>query len=740
MTRCRASQPRLRLLLTAGLLSLLFTPTSEAARASGDLLAETRAARDAGDYRRAEALARRGLGGSADAVWPLTLALILADQGRSAEAIQLLQAPHEPPLTQIERLRAEGYAHLRAGDDFAAMRAYGEALLLDPGNAEARETLATLLDRQRAPHGAARLAGAPAAREADQAAALTRWGPEVRPPDPERRFEITDRAIAAHDSLLARLAEAPASDPALERRVRLDRIVALRDRVRMAEVVAEAEELQRDAALPPYALQAEADARLHLRQPDRALQLYESLLETEPDDIQAAYGRIFALIETERLAEAIRSADSVAASRPRFIGFAGGPATTPDPEALYAAQLAAEVRLWSNLEAEGHAGLRALAEAAPANPSLRVAMSGAHGARGWPRAAEAEAEIAASLDPDGLSPQIALADTALVRRRYPRAGQRIEALLRLAPENVRVARLAKEHHAATGWQLEADGSLSFGDGGGDNRLGDGHVLMGRLSSPIVAQNLRLFAEAENSRATPVEGTAERTRLAAGLAVEGVDMVARAHVAANLGALDRAGAGLSIDWWADDRWSFALEGELFSRQTPLRALLAGIRADAVTAAARFRRDERFEVAARVGWLGFSDGNDRWWGGVSAAQRLVSAPHFDLSGRADLWFSSNSAPGGPYFAPERDLSATLGLGAQHVAWRRYERAFVHALDVDAGLYQQRGFESDWIATARYEHRWRFDPWREVITGVTVSRRVYDGEPERTLALHAGLRQRF
>ncbi len=685
----------------------LFLLLPAAGAAPAGRLEEARAARDAGDYRTAERLARAGAAASADPVWVLTLALVLADQGRSAEALAVLDAPRAEPLPERERLMAEGYAHLRGGDDFAALRAYGEAFLRDPDNAEARGAMAAILDRQRGPHGAARLDGTPAARAADQAAALTRWGPEVRPPAFARRFELTDRAIAAQDALLARLAADPAADQALVRRIRLDRMVALRDRARMAEVVAEAEDLARLGPLPPYALQAEAGARLSLRQPERALLLYEQLLAAEPDSIRAAYGRVFALVESARLGAAIGAADAIAARRPRFVASAGGPATAPDPEALYAAQLAAEVRLWSNLEAEGHARLRPLAEGAPANASLRVAMAGAAAACGWPRLAEAEAKIAASLDPEGLAPRIAVASAALARRRHARAAEAIAALGALAPENVQVRRLATEQRAATGWLLEVDGSLSVAEGGGASRVGDGHALRGRLSSPLLAGPLRLFAEAETSRATPPEGPVARKRIAAGLAFEGVDVRLRAHGAANLGAREGASAGASLDWSPDDRWSFALEGERFSRQTPLRALLYDITADAVTAAVRFRRDERFDVSARLGWLGFSDGNRRWWGVATLAARLLSVPHWDMTARAELWSSANSAPGGPHFSPARDASTTLGLLTQHVAWRRYERAFVHALDLHAGPYHQRGVGWDWVAGARYEHRWRFDP---------------------------------
>lgn len=722
-----------------GLATVAASPaTAAAAETEQSLLAETRAARDGGDYAQAEALARRGMALSADPVWPLTLALVLVDQRRTAEAMAVLSAAYEPPLPPKERLLAEAYAQRRGGDSFAALRAYGEVLLIDPANGEAKAATAALLDEQRAAYGAARLEGLPPVRWADSAASLTRWGAEVR--EPARPFDITDRALASADALLARLAADSASDPALVRRVRLDRMVALRDRRRMAEVVAEADDLRRGGALPLYVLQAEADARLALRQPEAALRLYEELLSAEPDNLEAAYGRVFALVETESLTEAIAAADAIAASRPRFTSFGDGPATTPDVEVLYATLLSGQVRLWSNFEDEGHARLLELARGAPANASLRAAMAGAHAARGFPRAAEAEAEIAVSLDPEGMEPQITLANMALVRRRYPEARARIAQLAKRDPEDQRVVLLAREARAATGWQLEADFVRSVGEGGGVNRQGDGYALTTRIVTPLLGPMLRLYAGLDDSEATVQEGVSDRTRLSGGVMLEGVDVIARGEVSTSFGTLEKAGFGASVDWSIDDHWSVSAEAERFSRQTPLRALLAGITTDSAALAARYRANERMEVSLRGGWYGYTDGNDAFWVNAAAARRLATTPHFDLTGRAELAVTGNSDPGGPYFAPERDFAATLGLTAQHVSWRRYQRSFVQAFDADAGLYKQRGFAETWIANARYEHRWRVDPWRELVYGVGISRRVYDGEPERMITISAGLRQRF
>jgi biofilm PGA synthesis protein PgaA len=116
-------------------------------------------------------------------------------------------------------------------------------------------------------------------------------------------------------------------------------------------------------------------------------------------------------------------------------------------------------------------------------------------------------------------------------------------------------------------------------------------------------------------------------------------------------------------------------------------------------------------------------------------------FDLSGRIEAYASTNSLGGlVPYYNPSQDLSLTGGLLAEHVLWRRYDNSLVQALAVDAGLYAEQGFASNWIGTINYEHRWRFDPLTEFRYGVFLMRRVYDGSVENTLGFTIGLRQRI
>ena len=189
----------------------------------------------------AEKLARQGLKRFPDQTdWPLLLSLVLTDAGRPKEALEILGRPEAQRAPPVERLLAEGYAWRKAGDPYKALSAYTDALKLVPANKEARTAAAALLQAQGGPYGAAALAGTTAAVCRGSGRGDGAMGHGHATFDPAQRFDGTDAAIARLDRLLAALPPPPA-EAAARRRLRLDRLVALRDRVRMKEVVEEGE-------------------------------------------------------------------------------------------------------------------------------------------------------------------------------------------------------------------------------------------------------------------------------------------------------------------------------------------------------------------------------------------------------------------------------------------------------------------------------------------------------------------
>ena len=78
----------------------------------------------------------------------------------------------------------------------------------------------------------------------------------------------------------------------------------------------------------------------------------------------------------------------------------------------------------------------------------------------------------------------------------------------------------------------------------------------------------------------------------------------------LGHADKAGGGATLDWSATDQIRLAFAGELYSGETPLRAVLYGITADQYAVKATYRWDESRSLVGRFAYLPFTDGNQRF----------------------------------------------------------------------------------------------------------------------------------
>lgn len=703
------------------------------------LLAAARAYRDLRRYDDALRTAREGERRfPGDSVWPLLQSLGLSDANRTDEALAVLRTPAARSAPPVERLMAEGYAYRRAGSIGAALKAYGEAIRLSGGNPGVRREAAGVLIDAGAPWGAAAIAGSTPPIAAQQVGAIVRWGAEIRPTDPARRFEGTDAALARLDALLART---PPQEKALRRSLRIDRLVALRDRVRMKEALEEGEALSAEGPLPAYAEQAYADALLYTRRPEEARAAYGRVLAQSPKDVQARYGTFYAAVELDDFTTAYAVIDSLVNDEPVWRYYQNDPTRHDNPDRAYAETTAAQARLYGDQLGEAWARITRLSDAAPADGNTRLALYQVANARGWPRRAETEAQIAASLAPRDVGSRIALIEVAITAYRFTDAQRMMDELRVLYPENQAVKRLARDLEAKRRFLLDVKVQPSNSDGGGANASGRAIASTALLYSPPIADNWRIFAIGDYSNANPQEGFVQRGRAGGGLEWRIPWVTVTVYPTQSWGTLVKAGGSATVDLWVTDQIQLSASAELFSIDTPLRALLFGITSDQYAAKATYRWHESRSVSAGFAYLPFTDGNQRITANATYKEKLVDIPLFDLSGRIEAYASSNSLGGTvPYYNPSRDLSLTGGLLAEHVLWRRYDNSLVQALALDAGLYAEQGFASNWIGTVNYEHRWRFDPLTEFRYGVFLMRRVYDGSVENTLGFTIGLRQRI
>jgi len=692
--------------------------------------------RNLNSFEKAESLYRLGV--ARFRVYPslrLGLLYTLVDADKHQEAAELGQALEKLYPGHVETQFALAYAAQGRGDYVAALRRYQVILKWRPQSRRAQRletlALAAIGDPFLAEETAARRPGLLRAEEwhrlkADQAALVTRWG-EYGSDLPEQRFAETDRALAMlEDNEQAARSDQRRGD-AFVRRARVDRLVALRDRVSMDRVVGQYLSLQADRVeLPAYALQAVADAHLYLEEPRQAAELYRQVLDTQPDNFEAARGLFFAYVEQEDFGRALELSEKL---RMEMVD---------TPERLEAEIVAALGRIFAGDLAAGEARLTPLYRQAPANVDILGELGGLYAARGWPRRAEETYGLGLALDPAYLSLRTGFAENRLDLREYRMAQQRIGELAEAYPEHKPVQRLQRlwEAHNMRELRVSVAAGWSSGSTFGSRDLS----LAATLFSAPVHFRYRGFVSAYLDQASFPEGEKTLQRYGAGIEYRHRSLEGEAELTWSAAGGQKLGARLTGTWMPDDVWSVPVNIEYFSRETPLRALKHGIRADAADVGVGYRRDELLHCWLHAGIMDFSDGNFRYhlFGGFERG--LLVLPHYRLDGRLELYSSANGKDDTPYFNPSRDVDLTLTLANDWLLYRHYRFSFRNRLALSVGAYWQQDFGVDPTAALRYEHVWEFFPRFSLLYGISLARRSYDGEDENQLGCHLELNWRF
>ncbi len=632
------------------------------------------------------------------------------------------------------------------GEWFALLHASERILEADPDNGEALRGRIVAADALGAPFVAGELAlAAPhVLREADwhrlrghQGALAVRWG-RIYVEDPAERFTGTDRALEILEGNLRILEGGGAADAPFERQALFDRMAALRDRVRMEEVVYEYERLQDEGIEAPYyALKAAGDAYLYLRRPHQARDLYLQALETDPEPFETRLALFYAYVELRDFRRAFSLIDETRDQLPPW-RHDGGPQPVPVSERTNAEVSAALARIFAEQPAKAQSLLEDLHALAPHNRDLQRELGNLYAVRGWPRRAEGIYRAGLAAEPRHRGLRIGLAHSALDLKEYGIASPLVRELADEFPEDREVRRLARwwENGQRRELRLDANGGRSTGTELGSRDLSLGATF---FSSPF-ADHYRFFLSAAAARARFPEGDEIYRRAGAGVEYRRAAWNGSAELTYNVEGGRDLGARLAATRRWGDHWSVAGSAERFSARTPLRALRHDIRADAADLGVIYRHSESRRLELWGGVMDFSDGNLRRTLSAQMRQRVLSRPLFSVDGGIDLYASANRRIDTPYFNPERDASALATLEGTHRLYRRYERAFSHRLSVSAGPYRQRGFGTVTLASATYEHIWELGDRFDLLYGASRHRRFYDGEGEYHNRLHAALAWRF
>lgn len=709
-----------------------------------------KSARRRGDYVQAETFYRTGLQRFPhDLNCAVGLVLTLTDAGHDRDAMDLAtkleqQFPGQAPLQM-----AKEYIFEKRADYFAALQTCQRILAADPGDRAAGAKRIMLLDRLGASYLAVELADRqPALLNAgelqrilgDRASFAVRWG-DLPTRHEADRFAQTDRALAMLQQNLQQARSSQGGDRDFVLRTRFDRLVALHDRFRMDAVIDEYRQLRKEGrAMPDYVLAAVADAFLYSKQPGQAKKLYLQILSHQPKDFETQLALFYTLIELEDFKAAYKLIDDLDQGQPTWLVYKenGRRQYEPNPRKITAASVAAVARMYGEQPARAEARLKPLYDMAPANPDLTCSLGDIYQARGWPRLARQTYSLGLALNPSYKALQVGKAQTLLTMRQYRQAGESIEKLYSLYPEDQHIRMLHRqwEIHNMRELRLSAGSGHSSGVTVGSREW----YLEGTLFSRPLAYRYRAFLDSRLAFAAFPEGNETSRRQGAGLEYRGPNLEASGELTFNEEGNSQFGGRLSTLWELDDHWSLPANLEVYSRDTPLRALKQGITANSADLGLIYRASEERQASLKGQVMDFSDGNFRRSINADLEQRLVTLPTYKLTGIVGLNASANSRSDTIYFNPGHDFSAALTLDNLQRLYRWYDLVFSHRLSLTIGNYLQKNYSGYTMAGFAYEHIWEVAYRFELIYGFSRFRRVYDGNPEYQNEFYGRLNWRF
>jgi len=563
------------------------------------------------------------------------------------------------------------------------------------------------------------------------------WSVAAPPsPDPALRFDAVDRAIARLDSALAVV---DAADGFAHRQLRLDRVVALRERVRMQEVLDEVHALEEDGVeIPPYVQRMAGDAHLHLRNPKAAEIRYRAALAGWPGHPESQLGLFYSLLEQERHIEAGEVIARLATEQPERRTAEGLREELPNPD-----RLTAEIALLLGHAFAGDLGgaqtaFEELAGQAPMNLDIRQELASIYLWRGWPYRALDEYARILSLDPFHVGARVGRASAQLDLGDRPAARATLDTVVVLAAGNQHVQRTVERFRIQGLWEFSAEARGGRSTGGDLGTRDD--MLATRLSTPPIGDRLRLFVGSRRSSAAYPDQRGAHDRVTAGAEVSTRGLRLSVEAGADRDGGERPGGAMQIDLRPGDRWSFGLRGTSYAEEVPLQATRELIDGWSVGAGVGLRASELRWWSADASLLEMSDGNRRWSGYSAFEQEVLRRPLGRLSGLVELYGAHNSLDDAPYFNPAKTLSGSLTAQWEWVLWRSYESAFTQRVRATGGHLTQSGFDNRLLYSAEYGHEWNLSDRISLDYGLHWGRPVFDGLRERRTSAHVNLTWRL
>jgi biofilm PGA synthesis protein PgaA len=660
----------------------------------------------------------------------------LADTGRDALAISAAEAAINREQKNPQLWEAYGYALRTAGREPLALDAYIQMRALDPAGKTANQARINLLSSLGAAHLAKAVADAQPEGitysdqirlRLDRAAAHIRWADADEDTRAER-YRNTDKALGEIDAVLSQIKPIDSPNAPLERRALSDKLVALSNRQRFEE----ATDLYTQASglgyiAPAYARMSVAEAYLGTKRPELAKTMFEQLVNEEPDNLRYRYGLFYALSDLEQHQAAQDVVDEIVRREPRTLNRKVPELERENRGYVRSRVLAMLARAYADDLPDANRRADELVQMVPRNQDVRVNRAYIYNWRGWPRLADDEFRWLLEVAPENTEAKLGRVAALANINDWRQSDAELATLSQLKPEDRQVKtaqRRSAVHHMSELILNGEAGNSSQSVNASQDRRWETH-----LYSPPINDMWRLYARSVHMRDTlSNDEHLSRHRAGAGVEFKARDWLISAD--ATRLTKDRAeeknqiGATLNLSKEINDLWRMRANAESADESLPVRAAAAGIRAKRVGLGVTVRDNEIHRANLDVQRHQFSDGNRRneWSANYTNVFESEYQNRYTLG--VGLSGMQNSLTGTPYFNPRRALSADFSLTGEWLHWRDEQKNLWHRVAINAGTYEQEGFDNLPTARINYEIDWTASDVMEIRFALGRSMHPYDG----------------
>ncbi|RQR75128.1 MULTISPECIES: poly-beta-1,6 N-acetyl-D-glucosamine export porin PgaA [unclassified Burkholderia] len=554
------------------------------------------------------------------------------------------------------------------------------------------------------------------------------------------RFDGIDNALRAADDLDKRMPATPDYAP-VRTALAGDRTVALAARGDMKPAVATFETIPSNAEISIDALAAVGDAYLYLSEPAKANGVYQRALNqatASPTDratrgfqygartrpIELREGLFWSYVDQARAADAKQVLDDMGKSLPpvnevRNVG-------PEESDYLRYYRLRAQYLIFTGHTDEGIAALEQLEKEVPFNAEVRAAHADAVSGQSHPRQAIAMYRASLTDHPDSVEMLAGLGRAALTADDYATAKNVDQTLDNTFPDSGAVRSFKRDYKAYRSPVFTTDLSFEHGNSAlADNSFtSDSYVY----SQPF-GDNWRVFSHTFFGHAQTDSGSVSRTRTGVGGDYRHGPLTVQGEVTRSFGSDGRTGGRGSIAYALNDYWTVSAGLDSNDNSLPWKAYAAHIWGRSANASVVYRQNDRREVKLSYGVSRYSDSNLHQEITATATQRVYTSARQLVNVSLDLGTDSNTRNDAPYFSPRRDYAAAATVMHQLTLWKKGDMSLQQRVSASGGVYNERGFGSSPLWSARLEHAWTFKHDITLSYGVEVSSHAYDGQRERS-----------